>query len=74
MLMNLPLGHNMFNIICYSHALEENHRMKQVKTVDEYISMFPDNVQNILEKVRQAIKESAPGAEEAISYRMPAFK
>ena len=48
--------------------------MKQVKTVDEYISMFPDDVQDILEKVRRTIKESAPGAEEAISYRMPAFK
>jgi len=48
--------------------------MKKAKTVDEYISMFPDNVQNILEKLRQTIKESAPGAEEAISYQMPAFK
>jgi len=48
--------------------------MKQVKTIDEYVSMFPDNVQNILEKLRQTIKESAPGAEEAISYRMPTFK
>src|SRR5579864_6070447 len=48
--------------------------MKQVKTIDEYISMFPNNVQVILEKLRQTIKESAPGAEEAISYRMPTFK
>ncbi len=48
--------------------------MKQVKTIDEYISMFPDNVQNILEKLRQTIKESAPGAEEAISYQIPTFK
>ena len=49
-------------------------RVKQVKTIDEYISMFPEDVQNILEKLRQAIKESAPGAEEAIRYRMPTFK
>jgi uncharacterized protein YdhG (YjbR/CyaY superfamily) len=44
------------------------------KTVDEYIATFPENVQNILEEMRQAIRESAPKAEEAISYQMPAFK
>ena len=49
-------------------------RGKQIKTIDEYISMFPENVQNNLEKLRQTIKESAPGAEEAISYRIPTFK
>ncbi len=47
---------------------------KQFRTIDEYISMFPDNVQIILEKLRQTIKESAPGAEEAISYQIPTFK
>lgn len=36
--------------------------------------MFPDNVQNILEKLRLTIKESAPEAQEAISYRIPTFK
>lgn len=44
------------------------------ETIDEYIKTFPKDIQNILEKVRQAIKESAPGAEEAISYQMPTFK
>src|SRR4030042_2685701 len=44
------------------------------KTVDEYIATFPENVQNILEEMRQAIRESAPEAEEAISYQMPTFK
>jgi len=48
--------------------------MKQVETIDEYIAMFPEDIQNILEKLRQTIKESAPGAEEGISYRMPVFK
>ncbi len=46
----------------------------QVKTVDEYIASFPKNVQDILEQLRCVIKESAPLAEETISYRMPAFK
>jgi uncharacterized protein YdhG (YjbR/CyaY superfamily) len=47
---------------------------KTYKNVDEYISTFPKNVQAILQKLRQTIKEAAPGAEEVISYQMPAFK
>lgn len=47
---------------------------KEFKTVDEYIAAFPKNEQIILQEMRQAIKEAAPGAEETISYQMPAFK
>jgi uncharacterized protein YdhG (YjbR/CyaY superfamily) len=47
---------------------------KVFKTVDEYIAMFPKNIQSILKELRQAIKDSAPNAEEAISYQMPTFK
>jgi uncharacterized protein YdhG (YjbR/CyaY superfamily) len=46
---------------------------KQLKTVDEYISAFPKEVQDILKRIRSTIKESAPKAEEAISYGIPAF-
>lgn len=42
-------------------------------TVDEYISGFPEDVQEILEKIRMTIRKAAPDAEETISYRMPAF-
>jgi len=49
-------------------------RAKQAETIDEYISMYPDRVQVILQKIRQTIRESAPRAEEAISYRIPTFK
>jgi len=45
-----------------------------VKTIDEYIISFPDEVQVILNKVRTTIKKSAPQAVEGISYGMPAFK
>jgi len=50
--------------------------MAQTKfnSIDEYISSFPDNVQKILEEVRQTIKTAAPNAEEAISYQIPTFK
>jgi uncharacterized protein YdhG (YjbR/CyaY superfamily) len=43
------------------------------KTIDEYIAGFPQDIQEILEKIRSTIKEAAPDAEETISYRMPTF-
>jgi uncharacterized protein YdhG (YjbR/CyaY superfamily) len=46
----------------------------QLKTIDEYITAFPKEVQDILEKIRSGIRESAPKAKEAISYGIPAFR
>lgn len=51
--------------------LEENKTM--FNSIDEYILQFPPEVQEILKKVRKAVKEAAPEAEEKISYRMPTF-
>jgi uncharacterized protein YdhG (YjbR/CyaY superfamily) len=48
--------------------------MKQNFTIDEYISRFPKNIQDILQKLRETIHKSAPDAEEAISYQIPTFK
>jgi uncharacterized protein YdhG (YjbR/CyaY superfamily) len=42
-------------------------------SIDEYIATFPKETQKILEKIRAAIKASAPEAEEKISYQMPTF-
>lgn len=47
---------------------------KQCKTIDEYISTFPEDIQIILQKIRQVVRAAAPEAKEAISYQMPAFK
>jgi uncharacterized protein YdhG (YjbR/CyaY superfamily) len=47
---------------------------KEYKNIDEYIATFPEEVQTVLQKLRQAIRDSAPEAKEAISYQMPAFK
>lgn len=44
------------------------------KTVNEYIATFPGEIRQILETIRAVITESAPGAEESISYGMPAYK
>jgi uncharacterized protein YdhG (YjbR/CyaY superfamily) len=48
--------------------------MKAVKTVEEYLSLFPEHQQKELEKIRKAIKDAAPKAEELISYGMPGYK
>ena len=47
---------------------------KKIATINDYISGFPKNIQDILEELRQAIKLSAPESVETISYQMPAFK
>jgi uncharacterized protein YdhG (YjbR/CyaY superfamily) len=47
---------------------------RQFKNIDDYIDAFPKNVQHKLRALRSAIKESAPEAEEAISYGMPTFQ
>ena len=47
---------------------------KVFRTIDEYIVTFPRNVQVILKELRRTIRDSAPEAEEAITYGMPAFK
>jgi uncharacterized protein YdhG (YjbR/CyaY superfamily) len=43
------------------------------KNIDEYIAGFPNDVQEILEKIRLMIREVAPEAGEKISYQIPAF-
>lgn len=42
--------------------------------VDCYISDFPDEIQVMLERLRQTIRKAAPQADEVISYGMPAYK
>ena len=43
------------------------------RTIDEYITGFPVDVRVKLEKLRATILRAAPGVEETIKYRMPAF-
>jgi uncharacterized protein YdhG (YjbR/CyaY superfamily) len=42
--------------------------------VAAYIAGFPRPVQTVLKRVRSIIRKAVPGAEEVISYRIPAFK
>jgi uncharacterized protein YdhG (YjbR/CyaY superfamily) len=49
------------------------NKKTQYATVDDYIAMFPLDIQSKLKKLRAVIKAAAPGAEEAIKYQMPTF-
>lgn len=42
-------------------------------SIDEYISQFPHDLQEILQTIRKVIREAAPEAREKISYGMPTF-
>jgi uncharacterized protein YdhG (YjbR/CyaY superfamily) len=48
--------------------------MNKAKDVEDYISRFPEEVQESLQRLRVAIKKAVPKAEEVISYGMPAYK
>ena len=44
------------------------------KSVDEYIASQSKTVQGLLQLVRSTIHKAVPGAEEMISYNIPAYK
>lgn len=47
---------------------------RNYKSVDEYISSFPEGTRNLLIQMRDTIRKAAPDAEESIAYGMPAYK
>jgi uncharacterized protein YdhG (YjbR/CyaY superfamily) len=61
-----------------SSATGERTDMKAKRTapttIDEYIANSPKEARAILRKVRAAIRNAAPTAEETISYQMPTFR
>lgn len=50
-------------------------RTKQTppKNIDEYIAGYPEDVRQILEKIRMTIRKAAPQAAEIINYGIPTF-
>ena len=48
-------------------------KKKGASSIDEYIAMFPPQVQKKLQEVRATIHAAAPAAAEKISYQMPTF-
>lgn len=51
----------------------ERRHMKKAKSVDEYISSAPKDIQPKLKTLRALIKKLAPKATEKISYSMPYY-
>ena len=45
-----------------------------IKNIDDYLAYQPEKVREALENLRQIIRDTAPEAEEVISYGIPAFK
>jgi uncharacterized protein YdhG (YjbR/CyaY superfamily) len=43
-------------------------------TIDEYLARVPADQRSALERLRRTIKSAVPGAEECISYGLPAFR
>jgi uncharacterized protein YdhG (YjbR/CyaY superfamily) len=48
--------------------------MTKPTDINEYIAGFPEEIQMLLEQIRQTIKAVAPEAKEVISYGMPGYK
>jgi len=46
---------------------------KGFQSIDEYILLYPEETQKILNKLRSIIMEAAPEAEERMSWQMPTF-
>ncbi len=51
----------------------DSRNMKGYTNIDEYITMFPDEIQDKLQAIRRVIREAAPDATEKISYQIPTF-
>jgi uncharacterized protein YdhG (YjbR/CyaY superfamily) len=43
-------------------------------SIDDYIAGFAPQVQSMLQQLRRVIIEAAPGVQQGIGYRIPAFK
>jgi uncharacterized protein YdhG (YjbR/CyaY superfamily) len=45
-----------------------------LESVDEYIARQPEGAQATLSRVRSTLRKALPGAEEVISYQIPAYR
>jgi uncharacterized protein YdhG (YjbR/CyaY superfamily) len=45
-----------------------------VSSFDDYLAGVPERQRNELERIREFVRSAVPGAEESVSYGMPAFK
>jgi len=55
-------------------VLRDTAMSKKPATIDEYLASVSDAKRAVLEKLRKTIRSAVPGAQECISYGMPAFR
>jgi len=51
----------------------QNHFCVKPKTIDEYISGQSEEIQPVLQKIYETVRNAAPDAEEKISQHIPTF-
>ncbi len=44
------------------------------RSVDEYVAAQPEPAREVLKRLRHIVKKAVPGAEELISYQIPAYR
>ena len=44
------------------------------QSVDDYIAAQPESIQDTLHRIRAILRKALPGADEVISYQIPAYK
>ena len=52
---------------------EQNHSCVKQDSIDEYIAAQAEDVQPVLQRIRETIRAAAPEATEKISWQMPTF-
>ena len=67
-----PKSHPLPKLVLRKEEIMEDKK-NTYHSIEEYISQFSPEVQEILKKIQQVIKEAAPEAKEKISYQMPTF-
>jgi uncharacterized protein YdhG (YjbR/CyaY superfamily) len=56
-------------------AMKPKARIRaKAKTIEEYLAALSSDKRAALERLRKTIRAAAPGAEECISYQLPAFR
>jgi uncharacterized protein YdhG (YjbR/CyaY superfamily) len=51
-----------------------NMTARKFTSADEYIGAQPESARAVLERVRAVVRKALPGADETISYNIPAYK
>jgi uncharacterized protein YdhG (YjbR/CyaY superfamily) len=57
----------------FKHTNQSHYCSSKPADIDEYIAQAPEEHREILQRVRQTIREAAPGCVEKISWDMPTF-